>query len=80
MNSLTHDEMTLMSIYALAHNTPQGLIEALKTMRGYLAQDETELRALTDSTLAKLDTMRRRGIRRARSVPDFEETEDNDAE
>jgi BMFP domain-containing protein YqiC len=26
-------------------------------MRGYLAQDETELRALTDSTLAKLDTM-----------------------
>ena len=37
MNSLTHDEMTLASIYALDHNTRLSC-EALKTMRGYLAQ------------------------------------------
>jgi hypothetical protein len=80
MNSLTHDEMTLMSIYALDHNTRLGLIEALKTMRGYLAQDETELRALTDSTIAKLDTMSDEEYAALDLYPDFEETEDNDAE
>lgn len=53
MNRFTHDELNLMSIYNSAC-TRQGLIAALRDMRGYLADDEAELRALTDSAIGKL--------------------------
>lgn len=80
MNNLTHDELTLMSIYALDHNTRPELIDALKTMRGHLDQDETELRALTDSALAKLDGMTDEEYSALDLYLDFDETEDNNAE
>ena len=55
MNALTFEETNLLCIYN--PGTRQGAIEALTEMRGELSPDETELLALTDSTLAKLRTM-----------------------
>ena len=53
MNTFTHDELTLMSIYN-STGTREGLIHELRSMRGYLADDEAELRGLTDSAIEKL--------------------------
>ena len=53
--NITFEELQLMSIYNTGTRT--GLIAALEEMRGYLAADETELRELTDSTIAKLCRM-----------------------
>ena len=50
--NITFEEQQLMSLYNTGTRT--GLIAALVEMRGYLAADETELRELTDSTIAKL--------------------------
>ena len=50
--NITFEERQLMSLYNTGTRT--GLIAALEEMRGYLAADETELRELTDSALAKL--------------------------
>ena len=55
MNALTFEETNLLCIYN--PGTRQGAIEALTEMRGHLQADETELLALTDSTLAKLRAM-----------------------
>ena len=52
MKHFTYEEMELMSIYD--PGTREGLIANLEEMRGYLEPDETELRELTDSALAKL--------------------------
>ena len=52
MMNFTHDEINLMAIYNTGSRA--GLIEELTAMRGYLEEDETELRELTDSVIAKL--------------------------
>lgn len=52
MNEFTFDEVNLMCIYNTG--TKAGLMEELSSMRQHLEADETELRELTDSTLAKL--------------------------
>ena len=54
MNTFTHDELSLMSIYN-STGTREGLIKELSDMRGYLAADEAELLALIDSALRKLN-------------------------
>lgn len=54
MNNFTYDELNLMSLYN-STGTREGLIKELRDMRGYLTADETELLALTDSALRKLD-------------------------
>ena len=48
MMIFTNDEMNLMCIYQ--SDSRSGLIAALTEMRGYLDEDEAELRELTDST------------------------------
>ena len=53
MEHLTFDEITLMSLYT--DGTRAGTIRALKEMRGYLDAGETELLALTDCTISKLE-------------------------
>ena len=53
--NITFDEQQLMSLYN--PGTREGLIAALTEMRGYLFADETELRELTDSAIAKLNGM-----------------------
>ena len=47
MMNFTNDEMNLMCIYQ--SDSRSGLIAALTEMRGYLDEDEAELRELTDS-------------------------------
>lgn len=56
MNHFTQDELNLMSIYN-ASSTRDGLLRELREMRGYLAADEAELRALTDSAVEKLEAI-----------------------
>ena len=55
MNAMTFEETNLLCIYNPGSRL--GAIEALSEMRGHLEPDETELLALTDSTLAKLRAM-----------------------
>ena len=55
MNEFTNDEMNLLCIYNAG--TRQATIAALTEMRGYLQDDEAELRGMTDGALAKLRRM-----------------------
>ncbi len=78
MENFTFEEMNLMCIYNTG--TREGLLDALKEMRGYLQPDETELLALTDSVLGKLDRMSNEAFEALELYPDFEDEEDTDAE
>ena len=55
MERLTSEEINLICIYSA--DTREEVIERLEVMRKYLEVDEVELRALTDSTIAKLKNM-----------------------
>ncbi len=78
MENFTFEEMNLMCIYNTG--TREGLLDALKEMRGYLQPEETELLALTDSVLGKLDRMSNEAFEALELYPDFEDEEDMDAE
>ena len=71
MNALTFEEMNLLCIYN--PGSRQGAIEALNEMRGYLTPEETELRELTDSTLAKLRAMSDAEFDELELYPDFDQ-------
>ena len=71
MNALTFEEANLLCIYN--PGTRRGAIEALTEMRGHLQADETELLALTDSTLAKLRAMTDAEFDELELYPDFDE-------
>ena len=71
-NTFTHDEINLMCIYN-SSGTRQGLIDELTAMRGYLAADEKELLALTDSALGKLRAMGDAEYAELELYPDFDE-------
>ena len=49
------EEINLMCIYNTG--TRSGLIKALENMTGYLTKEETELRGLAESVIARLRTM-----------------------
>ena len=53
--NITYEEQQLMSIYNTG--TRLGLMQALSEMRTYLDKDEQELRDLTDSAIAMLNTI-----------------------
>lgn len=72
----THDEINLMAIYNTGKR--EGLIDELIEMRKYLESDETELLALTDSALAKLNQLTDAEFDALDLIPDFDETEDMD--
>lgn len=76
MMNFTHDEINLMAIYNTG--TRKGLIEELTSMRKYLESDEKELLSLTDSALAKLNTLTDAEFETLDLIPDFDETEDMD--
>ena len=78
MGNFTFDEMNLMCIYNTG--TREGLMDALKEMRGYLEPDEAELLALTDSTLEKLSFMGDMEFESLELYPDFDDKEDEDGE
>ena len=76
MEYLSFDEITLMSLYT--DGTRAGTIRALKEMRGYLDTGETELLAMMDSTISKLERMTDEAFETLDLIPDFDE-EDIDA-
>ena len=69
MMNFTNDEMNLMCIYN--RDTRKDLIDALDEMRGYLDEDEAELRELTDSTIGKLKNITDEQFAELSLVPDF---------
>ena len=69
MQTITYEEQQLMSIYG--HGTRLELIETLNDMRTYLDQDEQELKDLTDSAIAKLNTMTDAEFAVLDLIPDF---------
>ena len=71
MENFTFEEINLLCIYS-GTGTRTGVIAALTEMRGYLEPDEDELRALTDSTLSKLDRMSDAEFAALELFPDFE--------
>lgn len=73
MNNLTNDEMNLMCIYDTGDRT--GLIAALREMRKEISSDETDLRELTDSTIAKLSAMSDEDYEKLELYPDFDDEE-----
>ena len=73
MMNFTNDEMNLMCIYQ--SESRKGLIAALTEMRGYLDEDETELRELTDSALQKLGGITDMQFAELELVPDFDTDE-----
>ena len=73
MMNFTNDEMNLMCIYQTGDR--QGLISTLKEMQGYLDEDETELRELTDSALQKLDEITDEDFAALELIPDFDTDE-----
>lgn len=80
MNELTFEERNLACIYN-GGGTRAALIAAIREMRGYLEQDESELRELTDSTLVKLEAMTDADYAALDLIPEFgENPEDTDGE
>ena len=71
MMIFTNDEMNLMCIYQ--SDSRSGLIAALTEMRGYLDEDEAELRELTDSALMKLCVMTDEDFSQLELYPDFDQ-------
>ena len=65
----TFEEQELMSIYN--PGTRLGLIQALNEMRPYLAEDEQELRMLTDSAVYKLSRITDDAFENLDLVPEF---------
>ena len=73
MMNFTNDEMNLMCIYQ--SDSRSGLIAALTEMRGYLDEDEAQLRDLTDSALQKLGEITDEDFAEMELVPDFDTDE-----
>ena len=67
----TYEEQQLMSIYN--PGTRLGLIHALVEMRTYLDKDEQALKDLTDSAIAKLNTITDVEFAELDLIPDFGE-------
>ena len=71
METITFEEQQLLSLYNTGDRA--GTISALKDMREFLAADEYELMALTDSALEKLSSMTDAEFYALDLTPDFDE-------
>lgn len=69
MNNFTNDEMNLMCIYNTG--TREGLMRELREMRGCIDADQSELLAMTDSTLQKLESISDAEFAELELYPDF---------
>ena len=76
MKNFTHDEINLTAIYDTGSR--EGTIKSLADMRGYLEQDEQELRTLTDSTISKLEASSDADYEALDLYPEFGEDEASD--
>ena len=69
--TFTNDELNLMCIYDTGTRT--GLLDALTTMKEVLEPEETELREMTDTVIAKLSAMSNAEYAELELFPDFDE-------
>ena len=67
--NFTHDELNLMMLYSPGDKS--GLVKALKQMKEQLTPEETELTALVDSTLVKLNDLTDADFDKLNLYPDF---------
>ena len=74
--TITYEEQQLMAIYN-GSGTRSGLIVELKQMRGYLGDEDSDLRALTDSAIGKLETMTDADYAALDLTPDFDAEDEN---
>ena len=63
------DEMYLMMLYSPGNKS--GLVKALNGMKKQLTPEETELRNMTDSALAKLEILTEEEFERLNLYPDI---------
>ena len=73
MMNFTNDEMNLMCIYDTG--TRAGLIDAMSEMKKELAEEENELRDMTDSAIDKLKAMTEEEYEKMEFYPDFDDEE-----
>ena len=73
MMNFTNDEMNLMCIYDTG--TRAGLIDAMSEMKKELAEEENELRDMTDSAIDKLKAMTDEEYAEVEFYPDFDDEE-----
>ena len=76
--TITYEEQQLMALYN-GSGTRAGLISALQEMRGYLGDEDGNLRELTDSAIGKLEAMTDEDYAALDLTPDFD-AEDNGGE
>lgn len=73
MMIFSNDEMNLICIYDTGTRT--GLIDAMSEMKKELAEEETELRDMTDSAINKLKAMTEEEYEKMEFYPDFDDEE-----
>ena len=76
MITITYEEQQLMALYN-GSDTRAGLIEKLKRMRGYLGDEDAELKGLTDSATGKLEAMSDEEYAALDLTPDFDAEDEN---
>ena len=74
--TITYEEQQLMALYNSA-GTRAGLIAELTQMRGYLGDEDGDLRALTDSAICKLEAMTDEDYTALDLTPDFDAVEES---
>lgn len=67
--NFTHDELNLIMLYSPGDKS--GLAKALRQMKEQLTPEETELAALVDSTLVKLNCLTDADFDKLNLYPDF---------
>ena len=73
MMNFSNDEINLMCIYDTGDR--MGTLNALRDMKKELSEDETELRAMTDSAISKLEAMTDADYGKLELYPDFDDEE-----
>lgn len=69
MTAVTYDEQQLIAIHNAGTRT--NTISALKEMREYISAEETELKAITDSAISRLEEMTDEEYEQLDLIPDF---------
>lgn len=69
MTAVTYDEQQLIAIHNAGTRTDT--ISALKEMREYISAEETELKAITDSAISRLEEMTDEEYKQLDLIPDF---------
>ncbi len=69
MTAVTYDEQQLIAIHNAGTRTDT--ISALKEMREYISAEETELKAITDSAISRLEEMTDEAYEQLDLIPDF---------